>query len=41
MRVVFKSNAINYTEHGGITINLSSDAKRALIAIRDTGIGVD
>jgi two-component system CheB/CheR fusion protein len=35
------SNALNYTERGSITISVQTDAAHALIAIRDTGIGID
>jgi two-component system CheB/CheR fusion protein len=35
------SNALNYTERGGITVSVRPEAAHALIAIRDTGIGVD
>jgi two-component system CheB/CheR fusion protein len=35
------SNAVIYTERGGITVTARRDGPRARIAIRDTGIGVD
>ena len=35
------SNALNYTERGSITISVRPDAAHALIAIRDTGIGIN
>jgi signal transduction histidine kinase len=35
------SNALDYTDHGVITIKVRSDARHARTAIRDTGIGID
>jgi two-component system CheB/CheR fusion protein len=35
------SNALNYTERGSITVSVRPAAAHVLIAIRDTGIGVD
>jgi two-component system, chemotaxis family, CheB/CheR fusion protein len=35
------SNSLNYTERGSITISARRDTAHALIAIRDTGIGID
>ncbi len=34
-------NAIRYTEHGEITLSLDTQPGRAIITVRDTGIGID
>jgi len=34
-------NAIKFTEHGGITINLEADNDEAIIRVADTGSGID
>jgi signal transduction histidine kinase len=34
------SNALKFTESGGVTVNLDSDAREARITVADTGIGI-
>ena len=34
-------NAIKYTLSGGITVSISEENKKALIKIKDTGVGID
>ncbi len=34
-------NAINYTERGGITVDVKEDTSHAIITITDSGVGID
>ena len=33
-------NAVKFTEHGGITLDVTADEERALVRVRDTGAGI-
>ncbi|MDR3581803.1 MAG: ATP-binding protein [Candidatus Pacebacteria bacterium] len=35
------SNAIHYTEHGGVTVSFRKEEKNMVISFTDTGIGID